>query len=274
MRIQKLALKRGQTLKVFNGRDLWPTAFLFFAICALFPATGFGRSSDLDPRLSAHCYRAIEQVSRQTGVPEDVMLAISLTETGKKIGGRINPWPWTVNMEGAGVWFEGPAEALAYVKTHFQRGARSFDVGCFQINYKWHHEHFGSIEEMFDPLANTQYAARFLTQLYHETGSWRQAAGYYHSRTPEYAQRYTTRFARHLARIAGRDDDPAFVGHGSEPLELANVTPHPPRSKPVWPLEQLGYSAPTEFLSSKPTGSLVRLDGGRSLLTPPKQSLF
>jgi len=55
------------------------------------------------------------------------MLAISLTETGKNIGGTLSPWPWTVNMEGAGVWFETQQEALAYVNAHFARGARSFE---------------------------------------------------------------------------------------------------------------------------------------------------
>jgi len=64
---------------------------------------------------------------------------------------------------------------------------------------------------MFDPDINATYAAKYLTELYHETGSWAQAAGYYHSRTPEYAQRYAKRFAGHLHRIRGQSGSPVLA---------------------------------------------------------------
>ena len=47
-------------------------------------------------------------------------------------------------MEGKGKWFQTRDEALSYVFKHFKRGARSFDVGCFQINFKWHGQAFPS----------------------------------------------------------------------------------------------------------------------------------
>lgn len=106
-------------------------------------------------------------------------------------------------MEGAGKWFDSADEARAYVHAHHARGARSFDVGCFQLNYRWHGQHFASIDEMFQPLANAHYAARFLSDLRAETGSWSGAAGAYHSRTPTYANRYRARFDRILAQIEG-----------------------------------------------------------------------
>ncbi|WP_420011413.1 transglycosylase SLT domain-containing protein [Tateyamaria sp.] len=97
-------------------------------------------------------------------------------------------------MEGKGHWFETEDAARAFVFKHFKRGARSFDVGCFQINYKWHSAAFESIEEMFDPVKNARYAAQFLSQLHREMGSWREAAGAYHSRTPKFAKIYKARF--------------------------------------------------------------------------------
>lgn len=245
---------------------------LALGIANLSPAAE-AKSPNLDPSYVSHCMRAIETASLRSGVPKDVMLAISLSETGKNISGQISPWPWTVNMEGAGVWFESQHAALDYTKKHFARGARSFDVGCFQINYKWHHKNFNSIEEMFDPLSNALYAARFLTELYLETGSWHRAAGFYHSRTPEYAERYAKRFERHRSNIAGNSNQPVYAGHGSEPLRQASAE-KTSRPAPVWPLAQLGYQPPTEIMSSTPSGSLVRLDGGPSLLTSSTQSLF
>lgn len=151
---------------------------------------------------SAICDRVAQEAARQTGIPIAVLQAISLTETGRKRGGAFRPWPWTVNMEGKGVWFETEQEALAYAYKEYRRGARSFDIGCFQINYKWHGQAFRSIEDMFDPLANALYAARFLKSLYLEQGDWGRTAGAYHSRTREYAERYQARFEKILAGVA------------------------------------------------------------------------
>lgn len=144
--------------------------------------------------VSAICDQAAKIASAKTGVPTSVLQAISLSETGRKRDGAMRPWPWTVNMEGKGVWFDNPDDAKAYVFKHYKRGARSFDIGCFQINYKWHGHEFSSIEEMFEPAPNAQYAAKFLLQLYKEKGDWGSAAGAYHSRTPKYANKYEKRF--------------------------------------------------------------------------------
>lgn len=146
--------------------------------------------------LSVICDQVASEASRRTGVPISVLKAISLTETGRKRGGAFRPWPWTVNMEGKGLWFDSETEARAYVDKEYKRGARSFDVGCFQINYKWHGEAFRSIDDMFDPLTNALYAARFLQSLYAEKGSWSSAAGAYHSRNAKFADKYQARFDR------------------------------------------------------------------------------
>ena len=164
--------------------------------------------------ISSICESAALVAARESGVPLDVLRAISLTETGRKWAGELAPWPWTVNMEGAGKWFDTRAEARAYVDRHFERGARSFDVGCFQINYRWHGNAFSSIEEMFEPTANARYAAKFLSELYEEFGNWSKAAGAFHSRTPKYARKYTARFDR----IRQELDD-------WSPVPIANATP-------------------------------------------------
>lgn len=161
------------------------------------------------PDPAAMCEMAGQAAAREFGVPPAVLLALMLTESGRKTGHALRPWPWTVNMEGDGQWFDTEADARAFVETRYRRGARSFDIGCFQINYKWHHQGFSSIDEMFRPLANARYAARFLSALFAELGSWDRAAGAYHSRTPELAGRYRARFLQHLARMEGDVGDTA-----------------------------------------------------------------
>ena len=160
------------------------------------------------PDVSAVCDRAASQAAQETGVPLSVLRAISLTETGRRQGGQLRPWPWTVNMEGKGSWFASLPEAYAYVQKEMARGATSFDLGCFQINYRWHGENFGSVREMFDPLANARYAAQFIANLKAELGDWSRAAGAFHSRTPEYANRYRARFDQIRADLGGSSDIP------------------------------------------------------------------
>lgn len=152
-------------------------------------------------KLPQLCDAAAARASAASGVPLSVLRAIALTETGRTKRGAFRPWPWTVNMEGRGAWFDSFEEAREYVAGHHARGARSYDVGCFQINYRWHGQHFSSIEEMFDPDANAAYAARFLSELYAEFGDWSRAAGAYHSRTPSFAGKYRARFDRIRARL-------------------------------------------------------------------------
>jgi len=140
------------------------------------------------------CDQAAGVAARKHGIPVDILLAITRVETGRTGQEGLSPWPWTVNLEGAGHWFKTEDQARAFVFRHFKKGARSFDVGCFQINYKWHGRAFGSIEEMFDPILGADYAARLLKKFHTELGSWSEAAGAYHSRTPALSRKYSARF--------------------------------------------------------------------------------
>ncbi len=152
--------------------------------------------------LAEMCDRAaVGAAGGQSGVPAEVLLALTRTETGRRLNGALRPWPWTVNMEGEGFWFETEAEALAFVRRRHAAGARSFDIGCFQINFRWHGEHFSGFEEMFDPAAGAAYAARFLADLKGEGGGWPEAVGRYHSRTPQFANRYIARWEDILAGL-------------------------------------------------------------------------
>ena len=171
-----------------------------------------GRAADgLGP--AELCERAILNGARRGGVPVEVLHAVALTETGRKQDGKLRAWPWAINREGKGYWFDSREEALAFAKTSLAEGRRSFDVGCVQINYRWHGHAFPSIEDMFDPEWTATYAAQFLRTLYEERGDWAAAAGAYHSLTPELAQKYSARFRTLLAGPAseGMTDAEALV---------------------------------------------------------------
>jgi hypothetical protein len=193
------------------------------ALCAALvlpaaPAAATGEDHD-----ALLCERAILNGARRGGVPPHVLHAVALTETGRKSGDRVRPYPWAINREGKGHWFETREEALAFAEASLAEGRKSFDVGCVQINYRWHGHAFPTLEDMFDPEWTATYAAQFLRTLYEERGDWSAAAGAYHSLTPDKAGVYRQRFDRLLAGL-----DPAALT--ADEALLAEAAPGDRRS--------------------------------------------
>ena len=104
--------------------------------------------------------------------------------------GTVHPWPWSVNAEGQGVFYDTKAEAVAAVRAMQANGVRSIDVGCGQINLMYHPDAFPNLELAFDPQANAAYAAQFLKALHAQTGDWKKATAMYHSATPAVGAEY------------------------------------------------------------------------------------
>lgn len=246
--------------------SIWrPVAIVILVICAALPAA---QARTAPETTGLVCERVSEEAARRSGVPVSVLKAISLTETGRKVAGTFGPWPWTVNMEGAGHWFDSSAEARAFVEKEHARGARSFDVGCFQINYRWHGEAFDSIDQMFDPLSNALYAARFLTELYAETGSWNAAAGAYHSRTKAFADRYSARFAELRQRFIAED------GRTGPVLAMADDGLGAPLSA-LSAFADPGYDAPAGGGDIPEIPDIVQaMYGGSEVAAPPRENTY
>jgi hypothetical protein len=160
---------------------------------------------------AALCHEAARMAAAETGVPEAVLVALTLTETGRDTGSGLEPWPWALNLGGPGVWADSRAAALARLEDEVASGRRNIDVGCFQINLGWHAGAFASAEEMIDPVSNARYAARLVQGHFRRTGNWTAAAAAYHSRTPDLAARYLARFEPILAAVedGNRPDLPA-----------------------------------------------------------------
>lgn len=143
------------------------------------------------------CVEAARSAAEQTSVPSEALLAISVVETGRDL----RPWPWTVNLAGEGHWLASQDEAAQLVETALNEGLTNIDIGCFQLNYRWHASGFGSVEEMFDPDQNALYAARYLAKHYARTGDWALSAAAYHSATPEHADRYLARYEETISDL-------------------------------------------------------------------------
>lgn len=142
----------------------------------------------------ALCLDAIRQVVRESEVPESVLRAVAKIESGRNGNAPLAAWPWAVNQAGASNWFPSRAAAEAHVAAAQAAGEENIDIGCFQINFRWHGAAFPSISGMFDPLENARYAAGFLQELRAESPDWAAAAGKYHSRTAALAEAYQVKF--------------------------------------------------------------------------------
>ena len=170
---------------------------LLLVLLGLLLATGRCAAVDLDDtaRTAALCLGAAKRAEQLTDMPEGVVAAIMLAETGRwsKERKRSYPWPWTVTS-GSDAWFaDSRAEAALIVRRLQAEGRRNIDVGCMQINLHWHPDAFRTIEEALDPVRNIAYGAAFLRELFDERGSWSRAVAAYHSRDPERGEAYLAR---------------------------------------------------------------------------------
>ncbi len=138
------------------------------------------------------CRRAIEAAERAHGIPSHLLSAIARVESGRRdpVTGTYNPWPWTINKDGQGSFYEAKSQAIVAAEAMRPSVTRSIDVGCMQISLVHHPNAFASMEQAFDPASNADYGARFLLQLFDKTASWPKAVGLYHSATPELADDY------------------------------------------------------------------------------------
>lgn len=166
-------------------------AILFFVIF-IFSIEGVSADYDEEMRTSMQCLKLFAKNEYKYRIPGDTLHSISLNETGKihstkKI--RMT-WPWTVNVEGKGYFFDSKADAVRFVRKQIIMGRDSIDVGCMQVNLKHHRTAFRSVEEALDPKFNIEYAARFLRMKYDNLLNWHKAIAHYHSATYSLGERY------------------------------------------------------------------------------------
>jgi hypothetical protein len=172
----------------------------------------------LDP--GAQCRHAIQAAEELHRLPPGLLGAIARVESGRADPrtGALTPWPWTINAEGQGRYFDSKDEAVAAVQATQARGTQVIDVGCMQVNLHHHPKAFDTLEQALDPATNARYAGLFLKRLYAANGGdWEQAAAHYHSATPErgeaYRQKVLAAWHGGGTRLAGmREADPAILG--------------------------------------------------------------
>jgi soluble lytic murein transglycosylase-like protein len=117
------------------------------------------------------------RASRLYEIPLGILYAVGLTETGRR--GALQPY--ALGAEGKTMFANNLDEAMASFRVMRKRGVKLIDLGCMQINYHFHGDKFDSVQAMFDPARNVDYAARYLKELKQREGSWTMAVARYNA---------------------------------------------------------------------------------------------
>jgi alpha-L-fucosidase len=160
---------------VFNSFFILISFFLFI-IKDTYAAT---------PKKNKSCEKVIETLEDHTDIPKNLLLSIGKSESGRILKNNKHViWPWTVNHAGKSLFFDTKKQMKKYVLKNVEKKDFNLDVGCMQINLKWHKNNFKKISDMLAIEPNVSYAASFLLQLKNKHGSWNKAIKHYHSSDP------------------------------------------------------------------------------------------
>ena len=164
---------------------------LFVFLSALIIFGGVHSQSMNTYKDALKCEYLAKDAERRHGLPENVLLSISRVESGyQKVDGVRRAWPWTLNAGGDSAYFLTKEEALNSLNKRIKKGVTNIDIGCMQLNFRWHKKFFKNLSAMMDPEKNVDYGARFLKKLHKRHGSWEKAVKYYHSSKSKFNVRY------------------------------------------------------------------------------------
>ena len=137
------------------------------------------------PSNSKSCEIVIKNIENLTDIPENLLSSVGKAESGRILENNKHViWPWTVNHAGKSLFFDTKKQMKKYVLKNVEKKDFNLDVGCMQINLKWHKNNFKKISDMLAIEPNVSYAASFLLQLKNKHGSWNKAIKHYHSSDP------------------------------------------------------------------------------------------
>ena len=135
------------------------------------------------------CNTYTEKYNRKYNLPNKLVTSISLVETGVKMGKKMGSWPWALNINGKSMYFADKNKTKKYLKETLKKN-KKVDIGCMQINYRYHGHMFENLDQILSPEYNVNYAAKFLKTLFKRHKSWNEAISRYHSSEPKRKKKY------------------------------------------------------------------------------------
>jgi hypothetical protein len=111
---------------------------LALALVALTASISEGLAPRSAEAATGLCEAEILAAARAYGVPPGILHSVGLTETGRK--GSLHPY--ALNIEGRTVFASSRSEALREFERARAEGKTLIDLGCMQINHRYHGAEF------------------------------------------------------------------------------------------------------------------------------------
>ncbi len=147
------------------------------------------------------CTKIIKKTEINLKIPENLLLSIALTESGRKVGEDFFPWPWSINVKGKGYFLKNKQQLISFAKNNLEKKIKNFDLGCMQINYYYHGHKFNNITEMIEPESNVLWSGKFLISLKGKHKTWDEAISRYHSNTKWRKKQYLAKVMNNWAFV-------------------------------------------------------------------------
>jgi soluble lytic murein transglycosylase-like protein len=167
--------------KVLNIKKIIIGTILFLSLLILWNTGTY--ATDINSSNGYWLKKHITSVEQRNRIPRGLLSAIVGVESGFN--------PTAINIEGKTVTINDKSEAIKTIKNALNQGVTNIDVGIAQINYRWHKDNFKNIEEMLNPDTNIEYAAKLLSSLFKQHGTWHKAIRHYHSANPNHHKQYS-----------------------------------------------------------------------------------
>lgn len=175
-----------------------------FTLIAVIAATLPAKAQDIPPP-------AYQLAAQRADIPSPVLYAVALQESGLRRGGRLVPWPWTLNVAGAARRFNSFAQACEGLNKALREAPPTrIDAGLAQINLGYQKHRYKQPCDLLDPYRNLMIAAEILREHYRPGEDWLLAIGRYHrpaGGAP--AARYRRSVRQHLARVVAASTMPS-----------------------------------------------------------------
>ncbi|MDR1476288.1 MAG: transglycosylase SLT domain-containing protein [Holosporales bacterium] len=134
----------------------------------------------------------IESEEKKNGIPKGLLKAIADVESGCN--------PYYVNIRKRSLRFKSKDESMKFINDMLKKKRFNLSIGCLQLHYKSHKNHFSSVESMLSPKENIAYAAKIIKNLYLKYGNWKEATKRYHASNPKYNSSYYRKVVKKYGR--------------------------------------------------------------------------
>ena len=148
--------------------------------------------------------KIIYDTAVRNNIPIVYFYALAAKESSAKFkDGSRKPWAFTINHKGESFYFKNKKGMMSKANSLLSDGNNVFDVGWFQVNWRWHKGRVKSIAHLAEPTINAQVAADIYLEQYRKYKDWNVAAGRYHNpnNNKGYADIYEKSFREYVSLI-------------------------------------------------------------------------